>query len=78
MSDSPVASISSAIARRNPARSFGARAEYRPNAESAAVQAARMGKNGLRAVREKYNWEMEQKKLLSLYETLLGTTPATA
>lgn len=41
-------------------------------------EAARMGKNGLRAVREKYNWETEEKKLLSLYKTLLGTAPATA
>ena len=39
-------------------------------------EAARMGENGLRAVRERYNWQMEEKKLLSLYETLLGTAPA--
>jgi glycosyltransferase involved in cell wall biosynthesis len=40
--------------------------------------AARMGENGLRAAREKYNWQVEEKKLLSLYETLLGTAPAAA
>lgn len=38
--------------------------------------AARMGENGLRATRERYNWQGEEKKLLSLYETLLGTAPA--
>jgi len=38
--------------------------------------AARMGENGLRAARERYNWQGEEKKLLSLYETLLGTAPA--
>ena len=38
--------------------------------------AARMGENGLRAAREWYNWQVEEKKLLSLYETLLGTAPA--
>ena len=38
--------------------------------------AARMGENGLRAARERYNWQVEEKKLLSLYETLLGTAPA--
>ena len=39
-------------------------------------EAARMGENGLRAARERYNWQVEEKKLLSLYETLLGTAPA--
>jgi len=39
-------------------------------------EAARMGENGLRATRERYNWQREEKKLLSLYETLLGTAPA--
>ena len=39
-------------------------------------EAARMGENGLRAVRERYNWQVEERKLLSLYETLLGTAPA--
>jgi glycosyltransferase involved in cell wall biosynthesis len=32
-----------------------------------------MGQNGLRAVQEKYNWEQEEKKLLALYSTLLGS-----
>jgi len=41
-------------------------------------EAARMGQNGLRAAREKYTWQAEEKKLLSLYETLLGTAPAAA
>lgn len=35
--------------------------------------AARMGGNGLQAVKERYNWQREEKKLLSLYATLLGT-----
>jgi glycosyltransferase involved in cell wall biosynthesis len=39
-------------------------------------EAARMGENGLRAARERYNWQVEERKLLSLYETLLGTAPA--
>ena len=34
-------------------------------------EARRMGENGRRAVEEKYNWEQESKKLLSLYECLL-------
>jgi glycosyltransferase involved in cell wall biosynthesis len=38
--------------------------------------ATRMGQNGLRAAREKYTWQAEEKKLLSLYQTLLGTSPA--
>jgi glycosyltransferase involved in cell wall biosynthesis len=38
--------------------------------------AARMGENGLRAARERYNWQVEEKKLLSFYETLLGAAPA--
>ncbi len=33
--------------------------------------ASRMGRNGLRAARERYNWQMEEKKLLLLYHTLL-------
>jgi len=32
----------------------------------------RLGENGLRAVIEQYNWEVEQKKLLRLYEAVLG------
>lgn len=35
--------------------------------------AARMGRNGFRAARERYNWLLEEKKLLSLYEALLGS-----
>ena len=35
----------------------------------------RMGKNGQRAVREKYNWENEGKKLLALYEGLFTKGP---
>ncbi|PNW37195.1 UNVERIFIED_CONTAM: glycosyl transferase, partial [Euhalothece sp. KZN 001] len=33
-------------------------------------QAAEMGKNGRKAVEEKYNWEPESKKLLNIYEKL--------
>ena len=36
-----------------------------------------MGKNGRKAVLEKYNWEQESKKLLDLYEKLLGETVST-
>lgn len=35
-------------------------------------EAKRMGENGRRAVEEKYTWEEEAKKLLSLYEKLLS------
>lgn len=35
--------------------------------------AVRMGGNGLRAVSERYNWGAEEKKLLSLYQMLLGS-----
>jgi glycosyltransferase involved in cell wall biosynthesis len=38
--------------------------------------AARMGRNGLQAVQERFNWETEEKKLLALYDTLLGTQAA--
>jgi len=38
--------------------------------------AARMGRNGLQAVEERFNWQMEEKKLLSLYASLLGTQAA--
>jgi glycosyltransferase involved in cell wall biosynthesis len=37
--------------------------------------AARWGRNGLRAVEERYNWQREEKKLLNLYAELLGTEP---
>jgi glycosyltransferase involved in cell wall biosynthesis len=35
-------------------------------------EAQRMGENGQRAVREKYNWEMESRKLKKLYENMLS------
>ena len=35
-------------------------------------EAQEMGRNGQRAVLEKYNWEKESKKLLALYSKLLG------
>lgn len=34
--------------------------------------ARNMGENGRRAVHEKYNWDIEERKLLSLYEELLS------
>jgi glycosyltransferase involved in cell wall biosynthesis len=40
--------------------------------------AARMGENGLRAARERYNWQLEERKLLSLYDEVLGKPPARA
>lgn len=36
------------------------------------AEAEQMGKNGRRAVEERYNWAMEEKKLLGLYENLLS------
>lgn len=33
--------------------------------------AQQMGENGFRAVKEQYNWAIEEKKLLALYEQLL-------
>jgi hypothetical protein len=36
------------------------------------AEAEQMGKNGLRAVEERYNWGMEEKKLLYLYRELLA------
>ena len=35
-------------------------------------EAEQMGKNGRRAVEEKYNWDMEEKKLLRVYEEIRG------
>ncbi|HID61480.1 MAG TPA: glycosyltransferase, partial [Anaerolineae bacterium] len=35
-------------------------------------EAQRMGENGRRAVKEKYNWESEGRKLLALYKELLS------
>jgi glycosyltransferase involved in cell wall biosynthesis len=40
-------------------------------------EAARLGRNGLRAVEDRYNWESEEQKLLSLYATLLPASPVT-
>ena len=34
--------------------------------------AKEMGENGRKAVEEKYNWRTEEKKLLNIYNTLLG------
>ncbi|MDA3833056.1 MAG: glycosyltransferase, partial [Spirochaetales bacterium] len=34
------------------------------------AEAERMGRNGQRAVNEKYNWPIEEQKLLKLYESL--------
>src|SRR5690606_4650189 len=34
--------------------------------------AEEMGKNGIKAVNEKYNWSIEEGKLFKLYEELLG------
>lgn len=36
------------------------------------AEAAEMGKNGQRAVQELFNWEAESKKLIAVYEKLLG------
>lgn len=36
------------------------------------IMAKRMGENGRRAILERYNWGNEEKKLLALYESLLG------
>ena len=35
-------------------------------------EARRMGENGRRAVKEEFNWDMEEKKLLALYEEILN------
>lgn len=53
-----------------------------PDAIAAAVQylldhpeeARRMGENGRRAVKEEFNWGIEEKKLLALYDEILGKT----
>jgi glycosyltransferase involved in cell wall biosynthesis len=37
--------------------------------------AKRMGENGLRAAKGRYNWRVEEKKLLALYQALLGSDP---
>jgi hypothetical protein len=36
------------------------------------AEAIKMGKNGWRGVEERYNWGMEEKKLLYLYQELLA------
>jgi glycosyltransferase involved in cell wall biosynthesis len=35
-------------------------------------EARRMGENGRRAIAERYNWSMEENKLLAFYETIFG------
>jgi glycosyltransferase involved in cell wall biosynthesis len=34
-------------------------------------EAKQMGENGRKAVEEKYNWELQEKKLIALYQELL-------
>ena len=34
-------------------------------------EARQMGENGRRAVKEEFNWSIEEKKLLALYEDIL-------
>jgi glycosyltransferase involved in cell wall biosynthesis len=36
------------------------------------VEAEQMGRNGQKAIQEKYNWSLEEKKLLELYKELLN------
>lgn len=36
------------------------------------AEAEQMGKNGRKAVEERYNWDMEEKKLLAFYRKVLG------
>ena len=31
-----------------------------------------MGENGRRAIKERFNWDLEQEKLLALYEDILN------
>lgn len=38
-------------------------------------EARQMGENGRRAVKEKFNWGVEEKKLLALYEEILSASP---
>jgi glycosyltransferase involved in cell wall biosynthesis len=40
--------------------------------------AERMGRRGRALVVQEYNWEMERRKLLALYERLLGSAPVRA
>lgn len=37
------------------------------------IEALRMGENGIKAVKEIYNWTSEERKLLQLYDNLLGS-----
>jgi glycosyltransferase involved in cell wall biosynthesis len=41
-------------------------------------QAKEMGKNGKRAVEEKYNWNIESKKLIAMYRDLIKVGQSTA
>ena len=36
------------------------------------AEAEQMGRNGRKAVQERYDWGMEENKLLNLYESLLA------
>jgi len=40
-------------------------------------EAKKMGKNGRAAVEEKYNWEVEERKLIAIYNRLLGINEPT-
>ena len=40
------------------------------------AEAEQMGKNGFRAVEEKYNWRIEEEKLIRVYEKLMNATGA--
>ena len=40
-------------------------------------EARRMGQNGRRAIKEEFNWEIEEKKLLALYNDLVGNPKQT-
>lgn len=35
-------------------------------------EARRMGENGRRAIKEEFNWETQEKKLIELYQYLMG------
>jgi len=38
-------------------------------------KARRMGENGRKAVVERYNWEVEEKKLLGFYQQIIDRKP---
>jgi glycosyltransferase involved in cell wall biosynthesis len=42
---------------------------------SAPDMARQMGENGSKAVEERYNWQIEEQKLLAFYETILSSNP---